>query len=193
MVQRLRIGRILGVGVITAVILSSSFYSLGQTMAQRRGPVIIKTLAGMDGWSHWGQAPRYFTRNRVPHMTTYLAGGDRDQFIAYRSFIPGADSELFFTVHGGRGKVYLVLETQTPSTVEDLSLFEKRLESGDFGRVLKSVAGPKTNEFDVLIRWHLEHYNGQRLGVYVVDARQDSWAFISVSEFSFKNCDLSKP
>lgn len=189
--QRIRRGRVLGFCAIAAAILSFGSYSLGQTHAQSRDAKLVKSLPGMGDWTLWGQTPRYFTRNRVPHMTSYLENGDQDQLMTYRSFVPGDDSELQFTVHGGRCKVYLVLEPMAPKAVENLGHFEKQLESGSFGRIIESVAGPKTDDFDILVRWYLEPYRGQRLGVYLVDSSQGSWGFISASEFSFKNCDLS--
>lgn len=191
MLQRIRIYRVLSVSCALMICALSLSFGLGWRLAESQKLSVTHSLPWTEGWDNWGQSPRFFMRKQVPHVTTYTEGGDRDRSSTHRSFIPGPHSEMSFTVHGGQCKVYLVKEPETatiPSSVEELGA---KIEAGDLGLVIDSVAGPKTNDFDALVRWHLAPYAGQKLGVYVVDASAGSWGFISISELQFKDCQFS--
>lgn len=191
MVLRIRVLRVLAVSGALALSSMALSFSLGWHMAESQKPSVIHSLPWTEGWDNWGQSPRFFVRKQIPHVTTYTKGGDRDQSITHRSFIPGPQSELSFTVHGGQCKVYLVKESKAASSLTSLEKLEAKIEAGELGLVIDSVAGPKTNDFDALVRWRLAPYAGQRLGIYVVDASTGSWGFISISELQFKDCQFS--
>jgi hypothetical protein len=141
------------------------------------------TLPTREPW-RGGGAFRPFERAGAPHVTTYGERGDAGTGAASWLFTCGEEAELTFALHGGFGEVVLVEEPATaPPPAAAIGTFYRDLKAGRHGKVLEAIAGPGQNERDVRVRWHLRRHHGRALRLYLVDALQGPWGFVSTSQF----------
>jgi hypothetical protein len=127
-----------------------------------------------------------FTRNSVPHITTYAAGGDADTGIMWR-WLPRdtRNRRLVFTVHGGHAEVMVLSGgTDIPSGFTAAQLYP-RIKSGEFGEVVHCTVGHDSNDIDVSLDWDLRPFDRANLKVVVIDHLNAApWGFVSVSQMT---------
>lgn len=143
------------------------------------------TLPGGPGWTVSGDFLRQFVwTNGVPYVTTYANNGDADMGVAQYGFVAsGCDQALEFSVQGGDAEVVLIEQSQdVPVSPPDLPAFYNALKNGAYGRVVETMIGPQTNGLDLSVRWDLRRHRGKLMRLFVIDALNRPWGFISVSQ-----------
>lgn len=142
-------------------------------------------LPGENGWHMTSQAFFIrFERNGVPHITTFAAQQNEDIGVLWR-WLPRDDRNisLRFSVHGGHGRVLLLQGGNEPPSeaVDTMELFDSMIQ-GQYGEVVGSVSGLRTNENEVKVDWDLRSCDSANLKVVIIDPWVDPWGFVSVSE-----------
>ncbi len=156
---------------------------------------VVKTMPGDSGWEATGYVSGRFSRNGIPHITTWGPQGDAEMYVAHYSFpFDANDGCLSFSIHGGAGEVVLIIdETPPPATIMNIPSFYSRLKGGEFGPVVEAIAGPENNDIDVSVRWNLCRHTGKKLRLFIVDSLTTSWGFVGVSQFSITQIQYNDP
>jgi len=144
-------------------------------------------VPGGEGWITSADFTEVFTRNDVRHVTTRKRGG-AEMGVTHTAIEPTPDATLDFTYHGGNAEIVLVRDTSPPPRrIPDVKRFYRELKNGLHGEVVEATVGPMNDDVDVEMHWNLHRHVGQRLRLYVIDARDGRWGFINVSEMRLRS------
>ena len=180
--------------------LRADLESLGREIARRRKREVdvepggaraerwreIRTLPPGPGWSVVGTAFRPHLHDQtVRFASTWAADGDAGMTVGHYGFKAGRGCRVRFSVLGGHGYIAVVEERKTPPRwIASIPEFSDALMAGEYGPILERIVGGQWSQYAVAVEWDFAKYEGKALRLYVVDAVQDHYGQIAISEVS---------
>lgn len=125
-----------------------------------------------------------YVRSGIPHITTFTnTDGDASRGWLWQK-LPAGTQQVSFDIHGGHSEVFLLENFDGLPTSGDIDQVSALLRSGVYGRVVRRATGVNDNTTEIGWDWATTAYDTSSLGVVVLDAHNEPWGFVSLSQLT---------